>query len=98
MRGLPGCARFLVTVFRVGSFGAFLYRNRLLRLCGSHGCLKCSLNLGFLSTHGREKHTAEAVEFGTNRACSKSFDQCFRLVYRLKSFGCAIREVQSFSL
>jgi hypothetical protein len=38
------------------------------------------------------------VQFGTPPAPFKSFDQCFRLAYRLKSFAGTVREVQGFSL
>jgi hypothetical protein len=54
--------------------------------------------LGLVGTNSREKHTAESVQFGTPIAVFKSFDQCFRLVYYLKSLGGTIREVQRFSL
>ena len=50
-----------------------------------------SLNLGFISTNSREKHTAEPVQSGKVNALLKSFSQCFRLVYRLKSFRGTIR-------
>ena len=52
----------------------------------------------FVSTNRREKHAAEPVQFGTPPALFRSFDQCFRLLYRLKSFRGTIRKVQSFSL
>jgi len=47
--------------------------------------------LGLLSTHSREKHAEESVQFGTPKALLKSFSQCFRLVDYLKSFKGTIR-------
>jgi len=40
----------------------------------------------------------EPVQFGRPPTHLKSFDQSFRFAYCLKSFGGAIRQVQSFSL
>jgi hypothetical protein len=47
--------------------------------------------LGFISTDSREKHAAKSVQFGAPMAIFKSFDQSFRLAYRLKSFRGTIR-------
>jgi hypothetical protein len=47
--------------------------------------------LGLVGTHGREKHTAEPVQFGAEIGLLKSFSQFFRLVYCLKSFSSTIR-------
>jgi hypothetical protein len=51
-----------------------------------------------VGTDSREKHAAEPVQFGMPFAKSGSFDYCFCLQNRLKSFGGTIREVQSFFL
>jgi hypothetical protein len=39
-----------------------------------------------MSTDSREKYTADPVQFGKVNALLKSFSQCFRLAYSLKSF------------
>jgi hypothetical protein len=88
----------LALVFRVGSFCAFQYRNCFLSLCSADGFAKRSLNLSLVGTYSREKHTAEAVQFGAAPPFFGSFDQGFRLPYRLKSFGGTIGQMQSFSL
>jgi len=49
--------------------------------------------LGLFSTDGRQKDAAEAAQFGTPMALSRSFGDCFCLQYRLKSFGGTTRKV-----
>jgi hypothetical protein len=51
-----------------------------------------------VATDCREKHSAEPVQFGMPFAKFGSFNDCFCLQERIKSFGGTIREVQSFGL
>jgi hypothetical protein len=81
----------LAAVFRVGCFGAFRQRNRLLLFCGADGFAERSLNLGFVGTNSREKHATEPVQFGTVNTLLKSFSNCYRLLDCLKSFRSTIR-------
>ena len=62
------------------------------------GFAKRSLNLSLVGTYTREKHTAEPVQFRAAPPFFGSFNQCFRLSYRLESFGDAIRQIKSLSL
>ena len=65
-------------------FGCGILRRLLLRVSASEtdfcsfailmASLKRSLNLGLVSTHSREKHTAEPVQFGTPIALLRSFE------------------------
>jgi hypothetical protein len=57
-----------------------------------------SINFSFVGTHSREKHAAESVQFGTPKALFGSFGRRLSLPDDLKSFGSAIRKMQSFSL
>jgi hypothetical protein len=91
-------AVFLAAVFRLGCFGSFGQRNRLLLLCDFDCFAKRSLNLGLVGTKSREKYTLEAMQFGTPPALFKFFDLLLRLGYCLESFGSPIREMQSFRL
>ena len=61
------------------------------------GFAKRSLNLSLVGIYSHEKHTAEPVQFGAAPPFFRSFDQCFGLSYRLKGFGGAIRQIESFS-
>jgi hypothetical protein len=81
----------LAAVLRVGSFCAFFQRNRFLLLCCVDGGAERRLDLGLLGTHGREKHTAKAVQFGAEITVLKSFSNSFRLVNRLKSIRGTMR-------
>jgi hypothetical protein len=62
-------------------------------MCDSDGFAEGSLNFDLASADGREKHATKPVQFGKPVACSRSFDESFRLVYCIKRFGDAIREV-----
>jgi hypothetical protein len=83
----------LATVFRLGCFGSFGQRNRLLLLCDFDCFAKRNLNLGLVATKSREKYTLEAIQFGTPPPLFKSFDLIFCLGYGLESFGSPIREM-----
>src|SRR6516162_8042371 len=81
------------TVFFAGRFSAFPQRDRLLFGCDFDGLTEQGLNFGLINTHTREKHPAEPMQFGTTSAMLKPFSQRFRLVYCLKGFRGAIREM-----
>ena len=49
----------------------------------SDGCAQRSLNVGFVGTHSREKHSAEPVQFGAPPTLSRSCNQCLCLPYCL---------------
>ena len=58
-------------------------RNRIPLLCNSDGCAQRSLNVGFVGTQSREKHSAEPVQFGTPPTLSGSCNQSLCLPYWL---------------
>ena len=64
----------LAMIFCVCYCCTFCQRNRFLLLCDSDGFAERGLNLGLLSTHSREKCTAQPVQFGRPITVLKSFD------------------------
>jgi hypothetical protein len=56
-----------------------------LLLCDSDGLGERSLNVYFVRTHSREKHTVQLAQFGAPPALLKSFGHPFSIPYCLDS-------------